>query len=158
MRSRVFRFAPSPNGYLHLGHAFSALTNADAAAAVGGRSLLRIEDIDTTRARDQFEVAIFADLAWLGIAWEEPVLRQSDRFDAYRDGLAELHRLGLVYPGFLSRGEIRAAIGLVEAETAQASTFDRYAKELKSGKLAWGFIHSAKFWEENFAKFDSEVR
>ena len=116
MSDRVFRFAPSPNGYLHLGHAFSALTNADAAAATSGRLLLRIEDIDVTRARDQFEAAIFADLAWLGIAWEEPVLRQKDRFDAYREALAELDRLGLIYPAFLSRGDIRAAVANRQSE------------------------------------------
>ena len=110
MSARVFRFAPSPNGYLHLGHAFSALINADAAAATGGRLLLRIEDIDQTRARAEFEAAIFDDLAWLGMAWEEPVLRQTDRFDAYSEALAELDRRGLIYPAFLSRGEIRAAI------------------------------------------------
>ena len=116
MSGRVFRFTPSPNGYLHLGHAFSALTNADAAAATGGRLLLRIEDIDQTRARNQFEAAIFADLAWLGMTWEEPVLRQSDRFDVYCEALAELERLGLIYPAFLSRGEIRAAIATFQAE------------------------------------------
>ena len=109
MSARVFRFAPSPNGYLHLGHAFSALINADA-AATGGRLLLRIEDIDQTRARAEFEAAIFDDLAWLGMAWEEPVLRQTDRFDAYSEALAELDRRGLIYPAFLSRGGIRAAI------------------------------------------------
>jgi glutamyl-Q tRNA(Asp) synthetase len=116
LSARVFRFAPSPNGYLHLGHALSALINADAAAATGGRLLLRIEDIDVTRARDQFEAAIFADLAWLGMTWEEPVLRQSERFNAYREVLDELNRLGLVYPAFLSRGEIRAAVAALEAE------------------------------------------
>ncbi|HSG94302.1 MAG TPA: tRNA glutamyl-Q(34) synthetase GluQRS [Afifellaceae bacterium] len=110
MSDRVFRFAPSPNGYLHLGHALSALTNADAAAATGGRLLLRIEDIDATRARDRFEAAIFTDLAWLGMTWQEPVLRQIERFDAYRKALGELDRFGLVYPAFLSRGEIRAAV------------------------------------------------
>jgi len=116
LSGRVFRFAPSPNGYLHLGHAFSALANADAAAATGGRLLLRIEDIDQTRARSEFEAAIFDDLAWLGMTWEEPVLRQSDRFDAYCEALAELDRLGLIYPAFLSRGEIRAAIATFQAE------------------------------------------
>jgi glutamyl-Q tRNA(Asp) synthetase len=116
LRNRVFRFAPSPNGHLHLGHAFSALLNCDAAAAAGARLLLRIEDIDVTRARAEFEAAILADLAWLGITWEEPVLRQSDRFDVYREPLAELHRLGLLYPAFLSRGEIRAATAAFETE------------------------------------------
>ena len=80
----VFRFAPSPNGHLHLGHALSALLNAAAARAAGGRLLLRIEDIDTTRCRPAFEAAIFEDLAWLGVAWEEPVRRQSAHFDDYR--------------------------------------------------------------------------
>ena len=116
MSTSVFRIAPSPNGYLHLGHGFSALLNADAAAATGGRLLLRIEDIDATRARGQFEAAIFTDLAWLGIAWEEPVLRQRDRFEAYRGALAELERLGLLYPAFLSRSEIRAAIAALEKD------------------------------------------
>ncbi len=115
MSDRIFRFAPSPNGYLHLGHAFSALTNAEA-AATGGRLLLRIEDIDLGRARAEFEAAIFTDLAWLGIVWEKPVLRQSDRFDAYSQALARLDRLGLVYPAFLSRGEIRARVA--ELQTA----------------------------------------
>src|SRR5213083_3255402 len=80
----IFRFAPSPNGYLHLGHAFSALLNFDLARQTGGRLLLRIEDIDLTRCREEFEAAIYEDLAWLGIAWEEPVRRQSEHFDEYR--------------------------------------------------------------------------
>jgi glutamyl-Q tRNA(Asp) synthetase len=109
--TRVFRFAPSPNGFLHRGHAFSALLNSGAAEASGGRFLLRIEDIDRTRAREKFEAAIFEDLEWLGLRWEEPVLRQRDRFDTYRDTLAELDRLGLLYPAFMSRGEIAAALG-----------------------------------------------
>ncbi len=108
--SRVFRFAPSPNGYLHRGHAFSALLNARAAAKTGGRFLLRIEDIDRTRARAEFEAAIFQDLAWLGLTWEEPVLRQRDRFEAYAAALNELDRLGLLYPAFMSRGEIASAV------------------------------------------------
>ena len=86
----VFRFAPSPNGYLHLGHAFSALLNHDLARDTGGRFLLRIEDIDTTRCRPEFETAIYEDLAWLGIAWETPVRRQSDHLAAYRDALDKL--------------------------------------------------------------------
>ena len=104
----MFRFAPSPNGYLHRGHAFSALLNWRAARATGGRFLLRIEDIDLTRARPEFEAAIFEDLAWLGLSWEEPVLRQSERFSAYRAALDALDRLGLLYPAFLSRAEIQA--------------------------------------------------
>jgi glutamyl-Q tRNA(Asp) synthetase len=100
----VFRFAPSPNGHLHLGHALSALLNFEMARAAGGRFLLRIEDIDAARCRPEYEQAIYDDLAWLGIAWEEPVRRQSAHLDDYRAALARLG--GLVYPSFESRGEI----------------------------------------------------
>jgi glutamyl-Q tRNA(Asp) synthetase len=102
----VFRFAPSPNGYLHLGHALSALINLDMARAAGGRLLLRIEDIDPTRCRPEFEAAIYEDLAWLGLEWEQPVRRQSEHFDEYRAALERLEREGLVYPAFESRAEI----------------------------------------------------
>jgi glutamyl-Q tRNA(Asp) synthetase len=102
----VFRFAPSPNGYLHLGHALSALLNADMARAAGGRLLLRIEDIDTSRCRPEYEAAIYEDLAWLGIEWEEPVRRQSEHYGEYRAALAKLGALGLIYPSFESRAEI----------------------------------------------------
>src|SRR5882757_10138422 len=100
MTQPVFRFAPSPNGPLHLGHALSALTNFDMARSTGGRFLLRTEDIDATRCRPEFERAILEDLAWLGIAWEEPVRRQSGHFDAYAKALSRLEALGLVYPSF----------------------------------------------------------
>lgn len=106
----IFRFAPSPNGYLHVGHAFSALLNRQAADRSDGRFLLRIEDIDQGRARAEFETAIFRDLAWLGLGWEQPLLRQSDRFNAYREAIAELQRLGLLYPAFMTRRQIRTAI------------------------------------------------
>ncbi len=102
----VFRFAPSPNGYLHLGHAQSALTNYEQARAAGGRHLLRIEDIDPTRCRPEFEAAIYEDLHWLGIDWEEPVRRQSEHFVEYAVVLARLERDGLVYPAYESRAEI----------------------------------------------------
>ncbi len=110
MVNHVERFAPGPTGLLHLGHAFSALTAYDAARKAGGRFLLRMEDIDTTRARAEYEDAIFRDLAWLGIEWETPVLRQSDRFDAYRAAIDDLDRRGLIYPCFCSRKEINAAL------------------------------------------------
>ncbi len=110
----VFRFAPSPNGYLHLGHALSALLNADMAAAVGGRLLLRIEDIDETRCRPEYEAAIYEDLAWLGIAWEQPVRRQSEHYDDYRAALGKLEAMGLVYPSFESRAEIAALVAARE--------------------------------------------
>src|SRR3984893_18309274 len=86
----VFRFAPSPNGYLHLGHAYSALLNFDLARQAGGRFLLRIEDIDATRCKPEFETAIYQDLAWLGVGWEEPLRRQSAHFAFYRDALERL--------------------------------------------------------------------
>jgi len=104
MNAPVFRFAPSPNGYLHLGHALSALINFEMARAAGGRFLLRIEDIDAKRCRPQYEQAIYEDLAWLGISWEEPVRRQSAHLDDYRAALARLD--GLIYPSFETRGEI----------------------------------------------------
>ena len=106
MTTPVFRFAPSPNGYLHLGHALSALVNFDMARAVDGRLILRIEDIDATRCRPDFEQAIYDDLAWLGIAWEQPVRRQSAHYNDYRAALVQLETLGLVYPSFESRSEI----------------------------------------------------
>ena len=109
MTQPVFRFAPSPNGRLHLGHAFSALTTARAARDCGGRFLLRIEDIDLVRSRPRFEQAIYDDLAWLGLAWEEPVRRQSEHFADYRAALARLEGRGLVYPCFASRSQIAAA-------------------------------------------------
>jgi glutamyl-Q tRNA(Asp) synthetase len=111
MPPQVFRFAPSPNGYLHLGHALSALLNADM-ARVSGRLLLRIEDIDRTRCRPEYEGAIYEDLAWLGLAWEGAVRRQSEHIAAYRDALDRLTAMGLAYPSFESRGEIA---GLVAA-------------------------------------------
>ncbi|MDB5606365.1 MAG: tRNA glutamyl-Q synthetase [Bradyrhizobium sp.] len=111
----VFRFAPSPNGYLHLGHAYSALLNYDLARQTGGRFLLRIEDIDTTRCRPEFETAIYEDLAWLGIAWEQPVRRQSRHLAEYRDAVEKLSAEGLVYPGFESRAEIARLVVQHEA-------------------------------------------
>ena len=124
----VTRFAPSPTGYLHLGHAYSALFTAEQAAGTGlpsvrlreageartgaqkGRLLLRIEDIDTPRVKPEFEDAIYEDLAWLGLSWETPVRRQSEHFDEYRAGLDKLDARGLLYPCFCSRREIRAEI------------------------------------------------
>ncbi|HEY4737275.1 MAG TPA: glutamate--tRNA ligase family protein, partial [Xanthobacteraceae bacterium] len=112
----VFRFAPSPNGYLHLGHAFSALLNFDLARASGGRLLLRIEDIDPTRCRPEYEEAIYQDLAWLGISWETPVRRQSEHLGAYREALDRLAAQGLIYPGFESRADIAKLVRQREAQ------------------------------------------
>jgi glutamyl-Q tRNA(Asp) synthetase len=111
----VFRFAPSPNGYLHLGHARSALLNFDLARAAGGRFLLRIEDIDTTRCRPEFEAAIYEDLTWLGLSWETSVRRQSEHLARYRDAVERLQAEGLIYPSFESRTEIARLIAQKEA-------------------------------------------
>jgi glutamyl-Q tRNA(Asp) synthetase len=102
----VFRFAPSPNGYLHLGHALSAVLNADMARAMSGRLLLRMEDIDQARCSPEFEAAIHEDLTWIGLQWERPVRRQSEHWEDYRAALTRLQAMGLVYPSFESRAEI----------------------------------------------------
>lgn len=106
----VTRFAPSPTGLIHLGSAYSALFAERAARAANGRFLLRIEDVDRTRCRPEFTDAIFEDLAWLGLRWEEPVRRQSEHFADYRAALARLEAMELVYPCFCTRTEIRAEI------------------------------------------------
>lgn len=106
----VTRFAPSPTGYLHLGHALSALTAFEAARAAGGRFVLRIEDIDQGRARPEFEAAIFEDLAWLGLEWEEPARRQSEHMGEYAAALEELAARELVYRCFRTRKEVAEAI------------------------------------------------
>ncbi len=110
MFSRILRFAPSPNGYLHLGHAYSALLNHDMARECGGRLLLRVEDIDTARCRPEYEEAIYEDLRWLGMSWQEPVRRQSEHFADYEAALAKLEAQGLIYPSFESRAEIAALV------------------------------------------------
>jgi glutamyl-Q tRNA(Asp) synthetase len=112
----VFRFAPSPNGYLHLGHAFSALLNHDLARRAGGRLLLRIEDIDPARCRPEYEDAIYEDLGWLGIRWEAPVRRQSEHLADYRQALEKLSAQGLVYPSFESRAEIAKLVEQRESD------------------------------------------
>ncbi len=106
----ITRFAPSPTGYLHLGHAYSAFRTVEAAESAGGRFLLRIEDIDNARARPEFEDAIYEDLTWLGLTWEQPVRRQSDHLDVYQQAIETLRSRSLIYPCFCSRREIRAEI------------------------------------------------
>jgi len=110
MHTRVFRFAPSPNGYLHLGHAYSALINDDMARRCHGRLLLRIEDIDAARCRPEYEAAIYQDLRWLRIDWQPEVRRQSEHFAAYQAALTKLEAAGLIYPSFESRSEIAALV------------------------------------------------
>ena len=109
-KETVTRFAPSPTGRLHLGHAYSALFAAETARAAGGRFLLRIEDIDRTRCRPEFEEAILEDLAWLGLEWEEPVRCQSDHLADYRAALDRLAEISVVYPCFCTRKDIQREI------------------------------------------------
>ena len=109
MANLVTRFAPSPTGYLHLGHAHAALFAERAARAGGGTFLVRIEDIDATRCRPEFETAILEDLAWLGVKWDGAVRRQSEHFDDYQSALARLDAMGLIYPCFCTRSDIAAA-------------------------------------------------
>ncbi len=113
-----FRFSlcAQPNGLLHLGHALSALLNQQMAKACGGSLLLRIEDIDKTRCRPQLEEAIYVDLRWIGFEWQEPVRRQSEHFAAYQQALSQLQARGLIYPAFLTRGEVKARVEAAEAE------------------------------------------
>ncbi len=106
----VTRFAPSPTGDLHLGHAYAAWYALDVAIRAGGRFLVRIEDIDAGRCRAEFIDRNLDDLRWLGLTWEEPVVRQSDRMDLYREALQRLDHLGVTYPCFCTRKEIRSEI------------------------------------------------
>ncbi len=119
----VCRFAPSPNGRLHLGHAFSAMVNSDAARRMDGRFLLRMEDIDTARCRPEYEAGILEDLAWLSIVPSGPPRRQSEHFAEYAAALARLEREGLVYPAFESRSEIARAV--IEKEAALGHALER---------------------------------
>lgn len=106
----ITRFAPSPTGRLHLGHAYSALLAYERAREEGGRFLLRIEDIDRGRSKAEFETGIYEDLAWLGLAWDTPVRRQSEHMDDYRAALAKLGERGLLYSCFCTRRDIRREI------------------------------------------------
>ena len=139
----VTRFAPSPTGYLHRGHAFSALTGFAAAQNAGGRFLLRIEDIDRTRCRPEYEAAIYEDLAWLGLTWETPVRRQSDHMADHGAALAQLSDRGLTYRCFHTRREVAEAIesaphGALEVFRGAALPSDAEQRRLDAGEpYAW---------------------
>jgi glutamyl-Q tRNA(Asp) synthetase len=132
------RFAPSPTGRLHKGHAFSALTAFQAARGVGGRFLLRIEDIDPTRCRPEFEAAILEDLTWLGLEWEAPVRRQSDHLRDYAAVIDVLERRGLLYRCFRTRKEILDAIGDAPHGPAEAVRPGPHPAEEEAALLAEG--------------------
>lgn len=143
MSAFVTRFAPSPTGRLHLGHAFSALSAFDAAKTAGGRFLLRIEDIDHTRARPEFEAGIYEDLAWLGLEWERPARRQSEHLADYEAALARLEAQGLIYRCFKTRKELAEAAlsaphGPSPALTPGPSPAEDEARWLAQGRaFAW---------------------
>jgi len=120
------RFAPSPTGYLHLGHAYSALLAFEKAKQAGGRFVLRIEDIDRTRCKPEFEAAILEDLQWLGLVWETPVMRQSERFDAYAQTLDALKAKNIVYRCFRTRKEIAEKIARAPHFDAAGPTASQY--------------------------------
>ena len=129
------RFAPSPTGLLHLGHAYAAGFAHHEAKKAGGEFLVRLEDIDGTRNRPEYEEAIFADLAWLGLAWEEPVRKQSQHFADYRAALDQLQALGLLYPCFCTRKEIQAEIAGA-AQAPQGPDGPLYPGTCRSRSLA----------------------
>jgi len=137
----VTRFAPSPTGYLHRGHAFSALMAWRAAQQAAGRFLLRIEDIDATRCRPEYDAAIFEDLAWLGLGWEEPVRRQSEHLADFQTAIETLRRRGLVYRCFKTRKELdigRAPHGPAVPYVGAPLPADEEAQRLERGEaFAW---------------------
>ena len=122
----ITRFAPSPTGPLHLGHAYSALLAHDMARAAGGTFLLRIEDIDTTRAREKWEQAIYDDLRWLGVHWDAPPLRQSERTELYQDALGQLWDKGVLFPCSCSRKDILQALDAPQEGNARPSGPDGF--------------------------------
>jgi glutamyl-Q tRNA(Asp) synthetase len=134
----VTRFAPSPTGYLHRGHAFSALTAHAAAKASGGRFLLRIEDIDATRCRPEYEAAIHEDLAWLGLSWETPVRRQSEHMADYDAALERLQAMGVLYRCFRTRGERLNEFAAAPHGPMDAFRGARLPAEEEAQKLAAG--------------------
>lgn len=142
----VTRFAPSPTGRLHLGHAFSALAGWEAARRSGGRFLLRIEDIDRGRCRAEHVEAILEDLAWLGLGWDGEVRRQSEHFDDYRAALDKLGRMGLVYPCFCTRAEIAAALSAphVPAGGLYPGTCRRRGERVRGERLARGDAYALR--------------
>lgn len=132
----ITRFAPSPTGYLHRGHAYSALTAFEAARTAGGRFILRIENIDGTRCRPEYEVALLEDLAWLGLRWDEPVRRQSEHLTDYEAAIAALRDRGLVYRCFKTRKEID--IGRAPHEPAIAYVGAPLGADEEAERLARG--------------------
>jgi glutamyl-Q tRNA(Asp) synthetase len=171
MSAPVFRFAPSPTGHLHLGHALSALLNYEEAKRAGGRFLLRIEDIDPTRCKPEFEQSIYEDLAWLGLKWEAPVRRQSQHFEEYAATLGRLEAEGLLYASYETRADLARLIasrdpdggpryareeGLSPEEAkAREARGEPYALRLDM-REALSRIASPIYWDENGERIEAE--
>jgi glutamyl-Q tRNA(Asp) synthetase len=167
----VFRFAPSPTGHLHLGHALSALLNFEAAKAAGGRFLLRIENIDPTRCKTEFEQSIYEDLEWLGLKWEMPPRRQSQHFEEYAAALGRLEAEGLLYASYETRADLARLItgrdpeggprytreeGLPPEEARAREMFgEPYALRLDM-REALSRIPAALVWTESGEKIEAE--
>jgi glutamyl-Q tRNA(Asp) synthetase len=159
----VTRFAPSPTGFLHLGHAYAALTAYNTAQQQGGRFLLRIEDIDVSRCRPEFERAIYTDLEWLGLRWEKPVRRQSEHFTDYTAALEKLRAMDLLYPCFCTRKEIASEIARA-AVAPQASELGpdgpRYpgtcralSNKLRAERLASGTAYALRLHTQKALRY-----
>ena len=149
MSSPVFRVAPSPNGRLHLGHAYSAIITADWAERINGRFLLRIEDIDRARCKPEFTEAIFEDLAWLGLSWERPVMVQSERMAIYAEAATDLRSRHLIYPCFCSRTEVAEHAAGVDPDgapiygaTCRHLTDKESEARIASGEVAQWRLHT----------------
>jgi glutamyl-Q tRNA(Asp) synthetase len=161
----VTRFAPSPTGSLHLGHAFSALTAFDAAGKANGRFILRIEDTDVTRCRPEFEAAIYEDLAWLGLEWEQPVRRQSDHMDDYASALNRLIDRGVMYRCFKTRKALLADIAHAphEAQVAYQGAplpAGEEASKIEAGEpFAWrlSMDHCTKLLGERWSQLQCDM-
>jgi glutamyl-Q tRNA(Asp) synthetase len=159
LRTVVTRFAPSPNGLLHAGHALSALIAHETARQAGGRFLLRIEDVDVTRARPEFVAAIYEDLAWLGLKWEHPVLIQSQHFPDYLAAADKLIEQGLLYPCFATRAEIAASADVERKDPDGAPLYPGIwkdaSKDAVSERLAKGETPALRLDMENAIKLAS---
>ena len=155
----ITRFAPSPTGLLHLGHGYSALRAHDLACATGGRFLLRFEDIDTGRVRAEYYDAIETDLRWLGLDWDGEPMRQSDRFDAYRDAFERLKAQELVYPCFCTRKEIAAEIAASASAPhgPDGPLYPRTCQALSDAEREERLVSEPHAWRIDMAKAVSAV-
>ncbi|MDH7972167.1 tRNA glutamyl-Q(34) synthetase GluQRS [Sphingomonas sp. AR_OL41] len=149
MSEIVSRFAPSPTGLLHLGHAWSAIQAYDRARGAAGRFLLRIEDIDGTRSRESFVAAIEQDLRWLGLDWDGPVLRQSQRLPFYEAALDQLRALGLLYPCFCTRAEIAASLSAPHGDAGPI--YPGTCRHLPDEQRAWRLAGEQHAWRLDMA-------